>query len=152
MLPWQKSGVVRALPIAGIYSHVASHEKTVQHLETGYLVSNNPETWEEAFERLLFDDTLRLRLADNAQEYVFSNRTLAHSATRWADAISSILDERHPFSSSKCMMLENCARRRAGYPSVSKRLLLRTSFAIPLCASFCEKSKSVGCLVGCGVR
>jgi processive 1,2-diacylglycerol beta-glucosyltransferase len=81
------------LGIPGIYSRVTPYEKTVRHLETGYLASNNPEAWEEAFESLLADDdTLRQKLATQAEEYVLSTRTLKHCAQNWRDAILSIVN------------------------------------------------------------
>ncbi|MCV3216724.1 glycosyltransferase [Plectonema radiosum NIES-515] len=81
------------LGIPGIYSKVTPYEKTVRHLETGYLASNNPQAWEEAFETLLVDDdTLRQKLATQAEEYVLSSRTLKHCAQNWRDAILSIMN------------------------------------------------------------
>lgn len=80
------------LGIAGIYSRVPPYEKTVRHLKTGYLATNNTEAWVEAFDCLLTDDSLRQNLALQAQEYVFSTRTLKHCAQNWRDAILSIVN------------------------------------------------------------
>lgn len=81
-----------ALGLAGIYSDVASYNNTVRHLETGYLAANNVEAWIEAFESLLGDDRLRTQIANNAREYVLSNRTLKHCAQNWQQAIFSIVN------------------------------------------------------------
>lgn len=81
-----------AFGIPGIYSHVPSYEKSVQHLKTGYLAWNTPADWSEGFELLLSNDQLRLELAKSAQDYVFSKRTLKQCAVNWRDAILDILN------------------------------------------------------------
>jgi glycosyltransferase involved in cell wall biosynthesis len=81
-----------ALGIAGIYSRVPAYETTVRHLETGYLSSNLPNAWREAFEILFADDFLREKLARQAQEYVYSGRLLENCAQSWREAIYSILN------------------------------------------------------------
>lgn len=81
-----------ALGIAGVYSRVAAYEHTVRHLETGYLADNNTEDWVEGLERVLADDSLRRRLAEQAREYVLSSRTLKHCAQNWHDAILAIVE------------------------------------------------------------
>lgn len=80
-----------ALGIPGIYSRLPAYEATLQHLQTGWLAENTPAAWSEALETLLNDPDLRLRLAQNAQEYVFSQRTLQHRAHLWRQAIQEIL-------------------------------------------------------------
>lgn len=80
-----------ALGIAGIYSKVLPYKNTVRHLETGYLAENNNESWREALELLLFDDPLRQKLATQAQNYVFSERILQQTATKWQETIISVI-------------------------------------------------------------
>ena len=80
-----------ALGVPGIYSRVPSYKETIHHLETGYLVENTPSAWTEALAELLTNNELRTQLAFNAQEYVFSKRTLLHNATHWREAIFSII-------------------------------------------------------------
>lgn len=82
-----------ALGIPGIYSRVPSYSGSVRHLETGWLAENSPAAWVEALEALLTDSTLRANLAQNAQDYVFSQRTLQHCAHLWQEAIQSIAPE-----------------------------------------------------------
>ena len=84
-----------ALGIPGIYSRVAAYDRTVQHMETGYLSNNDIQSWIEAIQLLLSDDRLRQTLARNAREYVFSNRTLEHRAKDWRCAILSFAVEQH---------------------------------------------------------
>jgi len=79
-----------ALGIPGIYSQMSVYESTVEHMVNGYLAPNTPDAWTEAIERLLMDDELLSTLANNAQEYVFSRRTLAQHAVKWRDAIMEI--------------------------------------------------------------
>ena len=81
-----------AIGSAGIYSRVAAYESTVRHSETGLLVDGKAEAWEEALERLLAEDDYRVRLAQNASEYLFSQRTLAHSADNWLTALEEVLE------------------------------------------------------------
>jgi glycosyltransferase involved in cell wall biosynthesis len=83
-----------ALGISGIYSRVPTYEGTVRHLETGYLVENTASAWTEALDELLSNNDLRTQLALNAQEYVFSKRTLLHGAIHWREAIFSIIDNK----------------------------------------------------------
>jgi len=80
-----------ALGIPGIYSAVPAYQATIQHMDTGYLVDNTPTAWAEALERMLGEDDLRERLASQAQEHVFSTRTLEHCGRAWNDAIRSIV-------------------------------------------------------------
>ena len=80
-----------ALGIAGVYSRVRPYEATVAHMETGYLAQNSVDAWTEALELLLDDDDLRSRIADRARDYVFSNRTLAHSASLMRGVISGLM-------------------------------------------------------------
>jgi len=81
------------LGIPGIYSQGPVYGKTVQHLETGYLADNNPQSWTEALELLLTDNSHRQRIAKNAQEYTLSTRTLQHRAVNWQKAIFSIMSK-----------------------------------------------------------
>jgi glycosyltransferase involved in cell wall biosynthesis len=79
-----------ALGIPGIYSQVPSYSGTVRQLETGYLTENTPAAWVEALETMISDQTLRTRLARQAQDYVFSQRTLQHCAHLWREAILAL--------------------------------------------------------------
>lgn len=76
-----------ALGIPGIYSRVPAYERTVRHLETGYLADNTPEAWLGGLERLLADEALRERLSMQAERYVRSHRMLEQCALAWQDAI-----------------------------------------------------------------
>ena len=46
----------------------------------------------EALDELISNDHLRMQLACNATQYLFSHRILAHSAPKWTDAIDALLD------------------------------------------------------------
>jgi glycosyltransferase involved in cell wall biosynthesis len=80
-----------ALGIAGVYSRVPAYETSVRHLESGYLVENDWMAWESAIEEVLADDSLRLKLSRNAEEYVRSNRMLEQRAHCWRDVVDSIV-------------------------------------------------------------
>ncbi len=82
------------LAIPAIFSQVPAYEKTVRHLETGYLARNDSQSWQTAFELMLNDESLRQRLGRNAQEEVLSTRTLQHCAKNWREAILAIFNSR----------------------------------------------------------
>jgi glycosyltransferase involved in cell wall biosynthesis len=86
------------LGVPGIYSRVTAYE-TVSHLETGYLVENDPNKWEAAIEQLLADEPLRLFLARNAEQHVRSTRMLEQNAHLWREAIDAISAAVNPRSS-----------------------------------------------------
>jgi processive 1,2-diacylglycerol beta-glucosyltransferase len=92
------------LGIAGIYSRIRPYESTVRHLQTGYLANNDSASWVKAFECLLSDDSLRKNIAQQAREYVFSNRILKCCAQNWRDAILAILKQQksYPTTHSLC--------------------------------------------------
>lgn len=79
------------LGIPGIYSQGPVYGHTVRHLDTGYLAESNPQSWTEGLELLLTDDALRLGIAQRAQAYARSTRTLQHCAVNWREAIFSIV-------------------------------------------------------------
>lgn len=78
------------LGIPGMYSRGPVYGKTIRHLETGYLADNNPQSWAEALDLLLRDDSLRQSLAKQAWEYTTSTRTLQQRALDWQQAIFSL--------------------------------------------------------------
>ncbi|HKQ08475.1 MAG TPA: glycosyltransferase [Blastocatellia bacterium] len=84
--------------IPGIYSRVPPYEKTVRHMETGYLVANDNKDWLEALELLLTVDSLRKDLGRRSQHYVLSSRTLEHCASNWRDAILSLVNDRNKYA------------------------------------------------------
>ena len=81
-----------AIGAAGIYSHGPAYETTVRHEETGLLVDGVTEAWVDALETLLADGRYRNRLARNASEYLWGQRTLAHCAENWPRALETLLE------------------------------------------------------------
>ena len=81
-----------AVGIPGIFSRGPVYGKTVRHLDTGYLADNNAQSWTEALNQMLSDDSLRRSIAGRAREYTFSNRTLRHRAADWREAVASIVE------------------------------------------------------------
>lgn len=79
------------LGIPGIYSRGPVYGGTVRHLETGYLADNDTRSWAEAFELMLTDDALRRRLAQAAQAYTLSERTLRRCAANWGEVVFSVV-------------------------------------------------------------
>ena len=80
-----------ALGIPGVFSDVRPYRDTVRHRETGLLVANEPEAWAGALEEIVGDDVLRRRLAEAAKAEVHGKRMLRTNATRWTDAIETIV-------------------------------------------------------------
>lgn len=78
------------LGIPGIYSRGPVYGGTVRHLETGYLADNEGRSWAEALELMLTDDALRQRIAQSAQEYALSERTLRSRAADWREVLFSV--------------------------------------------------------------
>ena len=85
-----------AAGIPGIYSRVPVYESTVQHLRTGYLAENTPESWVEGLKRLIDDVDLRCEIAVHARDYVISQRTVKASAANLIRAINTILERKDP--------------------------------------------------------
>jgi hypothetical protein len=81
-----------AIGAAGIYSRVPAYESSVHHSQTGLLVDNDGEAWEEALETLLSDDGQRARLAQGAFQYLYTQRTLACRVGDWLTALDELLE------------------------------------------------------------
>jgi len=58
------------------------------------LVENDTESWIAAFEQMINDKDLRIRLGRDAKEYVFSNRVLDKCVHKWEVALIRIHDAR----------------------------------------------------------
>jgi glycosyltransferase involved in cell wall biosynthesis len=80
-----------ALGIPCICSNVPAYQNTVRHWETGYLTDNHPDAWVEALDFMMVNHSQRQTIANRAKEYVFSQRTLQHTAWQWRDAIQTIV-------------------------------------------------------------
>ena len=68
---------------AGIYSRVPAYANSVLHQETGLLVKNETYSWKQALKILIEDSSLRRRLSDSGQRYLYAERVLAKKATDW---------------------------------------------------------------------
>lgn len=80
-----------ALGIPGVFSDVRPYRISVRHRETGLLAKNEPEAWAEALEEIVGDGALRARLAKEASAEVYASRMLRTNATKWSDAIETIV-------------------------------------------------------------
>jgi glycosyltransferase involved in cell wall biosynthesis len=79
-----------AVGAAGIYSNVTAYQSSVQHGQTGLLVENDPQAWEQALEELLADRK-REQIAYNASRYLYTQRTLTQQISNWMDAVHQSL-------------------------------------------------------------
>jgi len=80
-----------ALGIPGVFSDVRAYRESVRHRETGLLAPNEPGAWAEALGEIVADGALRTRLARAAAAEVHGNRMLKTNATRWGEAIETIV-------------------------------------------------------------
>jgi glycosyltransferase involved in cell wall biosynthesis len=80
-----------ALGIPGVFSDVRPYRETVRHRETGLLAASEPGAWAEALEEIVTDGALRSRLAEAVKTEVHESRMLKTNATRWSDAIETIV-------------------------------------------------------------
>ncbi|HDQ35005.1 MAG TPA: hypothetical protein ENN14_01680 [Chloroflexi bacterium] len=80
-----------AIGAAGIFSRTPAYAGTVRHGETGWLVENTPEAWEEALETLIGDAPLRERLATQATRYLYAERIVVRAAEHWLTALEAWL-------------------------------------------------------------
>jgi glycosyltransferase involved in cell wall biosynthesis len=78
-----------AIGAAGVYSRGPAYGGSVRHEETGWLVEDEPSAWEEALDRLLGDDALRVRIAGDATRYLHAERVLARCGRRWLGALEA---------------------------------------------------------------
>lgn len=81
-----------ALGMAGIYSHHPAYENTVKHRETGLLVDNNCDAWQDALEELVRDTVLRNRIRMSAQDDLWGNRLLQTNTKAWSSLIREVAD------------------------------------------------------------
>ncbi len=79
-----------AIGAAGVFSRSPAYIGSVQSLENGILVDDDPAAWYESLERLILEKDLRVGLARNATEYLYAHRTLSVSAYRWLEAIEAL--------------------------------------------------------------
>jgi glycosyltransferase involved in cell wall biosynthesis len=82
-----------AIGAAGIYSAIGPYNRSVSHLETGWLVKRDMAAWVDAIETLMVDYKLRFKIAHNAAAYLNNKRTLKSQAEKWLKAIRWILKE-----------------------------------------------------------
>ena len=79
-----------AIGAAGIYSAVEPY-RGVEHGVTGIVAQNEPDAWRDALMSLLEDRPRRVEIAQRARRRLFASRTLRTCATRWVDALETLL-------------------------------------------------------------
>lgn len=80
-----------AIGAAGIYSRVPAYIQNIQHLETGWLVENQTQSWIDAFEEYINDEKLRESISQNASRYLYNERTLVQNAHKWFEALITVI-------------------------------------------------------------
>ena len=76
-----------ALKTPGIFTSTPGYKYSVIHKYNGILVENQTSAWIDALELLILDEELRLKLAENANRYLHSQRILSKSISKWKDFI-----------------------------------------------------------------
>ena len=77
--------------IAGIYSNVDVYSTCVDHNRTGYLVENDSDAWYDAMSMLIQKDSLRLKIQEQAFEFVRANYSQDTFATLWYQQIADVM-------------------------------------------------------------
>ena len=85
-----------AVGVPGIYSDIPAYHSSIRHLETGLLVENKVEAWIEALDKLLSNESLRIRIAKNAYNELYSQRILARCSQSWFEAIEQVIPKVDP--------------------------------------------------------
>jgi len=73
-----------------IASDFGPYQETIEDGETGLLI-NNPKDWYDAVMYLVEDLDLRMRLLDNAKNYVLENYDMSKNYKLWKNAIDEII-------------------------------------------------------------
>ena len=85
---------------AGVFSDLPPYNSCIQNGSTGLLAENSAEKWVDAIELLILDPGLRRSIAENAQEKVMANFTLASGASQYLEAYRSLVSIDEPDSNS----------------------------------------------------
>ena len=80
----------QALGAAVVCSDLPAYAGSVRPGETGLLVENRPEAWEEALEGLVADDERRQAIARAGRRHLHAERVLARRAPDWRAAIAAL--------------------------------------------------------------
>ena len=85
-----------AVGAAGIYSRVPPYTEFVTDGETGLLVENREEAWEEALERLYTDPDLRSRIAVNSGRLVRERFATEQVLPAFVAMLRNVIDRKEP--------------------------------------------------------
>lgn len=90
-IKWMEYAASGIVPVC---SNVGPYHEVVEDGVSGVLVASlDPEQWYRALKRLLLEPETRARLATNAYETVRRAHMLQASASRWADAYRSLMND-----------------------------------------------------------
>ncbi|WP_374001714.1 glycosyltransferase [Bdellovibrio bacteriovorus] len=78
-----------ALKIAGIYSRTPIYEEVISDKETGILVKNDLESWQNALVEISKDKKLRERITKNAFDDIRANHHVKQSSEAWLSIIQN---------------------------------------------------------------
>lgn len=79
-----------AVGVPGIYSRIGVYDEAVSSGETGWLVDNTAQAWEDALMQCVEDRQQRLLAGRNAYLDLYQNHILAHRAKDWLDAFEKL--------------------------------------------------------------
>lgn len=75
----------------GIFSNHSAYRDTVKNGINGVLVDNTVDAWYAQLEKLVNEDSLRIRMAKNARRYLLECRILENNIQNWKNAIHFVL-------------------------------------------------------------
>ena len=77
-----------------IASDVEPYGSTITNGETGLLVQSKGSVhfdWYKKIKRLILDEQLRLRLAENANKFIKANYDISKNIDQWKDAYTEVI-------------------------------------------------------------
>jgi processive 1,2-diacylglycerol beta-glucosyltransferase len=80
-----------AIGAAGIFSRTKGYAASVRHGQTGLLIEDHAEAWEDALETLLQRRSRAFSLGFRAQTYLYRHRTLLRGGREWLDMLAGVL-------------------------------------------------------------
>jgi len=79
-----------ALGVPGVFSRLDPYESVIRHGHNGFLAATLSE-WEECLRNLIEDETLRYRMATEAQATIKEHWLLSQNISRWIEAFQTAI-------------------------------------------------------------
>lgn len=79
---------------AGVFSNIAPYQN-IENYKTGILVNNNYDEWFEAVCYLIDNSNIRMQIASNAKNAVFSSYTIQKHFVKWYDVFANLIKHKN---------------------------------------------------------